>query len=41
MFFGYFLKYFSRTIKILERSKDLQIDHQAHFLMYIAIYTFL
>ena len=33
MFFGYFLKYFSRTIKILEKSKDLQIDHQAYFLM--------
>ena len=33
MFSGYFLGYFFRTIKILEKSKDLQIDHQASFLM--------
>ena len=40
MFFGYFLKYFSRTIKILEKSKDLQIDHPAYFLMYMTIFTY-
>ena len=33
MFSGYFLGYFFWTIKILEKSKDLQIDHQASFLM--------
>ena len=33
MFSGYFLGYFFWTIKILEKGKDLQIDHQASFLM--------
>ena len=36
MFSGYFLGYFFRTIKILEKSKDLQIDHQASFLMLLS-----
>ena len=36
MFSGYFLGYFFWTIKILEKSKDLQIDHQAYFLMLLS-----